>query len=380
MLGCTVTLLFAFLPLLFLPEGAGKFIRSLPAAVLYTVAASLFVALTVIPFLASRLLKPEGDAGEGNRALQGADGRHPPQLRAGAAAWRSPARARTLLAAFAFVARLVALVPLIGFSLFPSADIPQFRVTVETPDGASIADTDRALRFVEGELARRPEDRSTGSPTSATATRASTTTSIPEETNANVAEVFVELHDFDPRRSPQLLREAAREVRRLPGRADHRRELPERPADRRADRDRDRRARTWSSCSSSRPQIEAIIARDTGHARRRQSGAAAAHRSRPRHRHAEGGAARRRAGRGRPHRARGRRGPERGQVPRERRRRVRHHAAPADAGPADARRARTRSRSPSATGTPVPLRQLASPQFSSAPSLDPPARPRARGA
>ena len=37
-LGCTATLLFAFLPLLFLPEGAGIFIRSLPAAVLYTVA------------------------------------------------------------------------------------------------------------------------------------------------------------------------------------------------------------------------------------------------------------------------------------------------------------------------------------------------------
>ncbi len=58
--GCTATLLFAFLPLLFLPEGAGIFIRSLPAAVLYTVAASLFVALTVIPFLASRLLKAHG--------------------------------------------------------------------------------------------------------------------------------------------------------------------------------------------------------------------------------------------------------------------------------------------------------------------------------
>ncbi|MBS0396233.1 MAG: efflux RND transporter permease subunit, partial [Proteobacteria bacterium] len=56
-LGCTATLLLAFLPLLFLPEGAGEFIRSLPAAILFTVLASLFVALTVIPFLASRLLR-----------------------------------------------------------------------------------------------------------------------------------------------------------------------------------------------------------------------------------------------------------------------------------------------------------------------------------
>src|SRR5450755_4000299 len=56
-LGCTATLVLAFLPLLFLPEGAGEFIRSLPAAILFTVLASLFVALTIIPFLASRMLR-----------------------------------------------------------------------------------------------------------------------------------------------------------------------------------------------------------------------------------------------------------------------------------------------------------------------------------
>src|SRR5262249_13610278 len=58
-LGCTATLLFAFLPLLFLPGGPGDFIRSMPMAVVYTIAASLFVSLTVIPFLASRILGTE---------------------------------------------------------------------------------------------------------------------------------------------------------------------------------------------------------------------------------------------------------------------------------------------------------------------------------
>ena len=55
-LGCTATLVFAFLPFLFLPEGAGDFIRSLPAAVVTTVIASLFVSLTIVPFLSSRIL------------------------------------------------------------------------------------------------------------------------------------------------------------------------------------------------------------------------------------------------------------------------------------------------------------------------------------
>ena len=151
-LGCTVTLLFAFLPLLFLPEGAGIFIRSLPAAVLYTVLASLFVAFTVIPFLASRVLKAGGEHGEGGRALQALTG----AIRR----WYVPTLQRALARRSARWSRRrrssrgsLALVPLIGFSLFPSADIPQFRITIETPDGASLADTDRALRFVEDELA-----------------------------------------------------------------------------------------------------------------------------------------------------------------------------------------------------------------------------------
>jgi multidrug efflux pump subunit AcrB len=203
--GCTVTLLFAFLPLLFLPEGAGIFIRSLPAAVLFTVLASLFVAFTVIPFLASRILEAGGESGEGSRALRaltGAIHRHyVPALGRALAVPR-----RTLLATAGFLAASFALVPLIGFSLFPAADIPQFRITIEAPDGASLADTDRALRFVEEELARRPEVRhwfanlGRGNPRIYY-------NIFPEETNANVAEVFAELTRYDPRRSPALYEE-----------------------------------------------------------------------------------------------------------------------------------------------------------------------------
>ena len=49
---------------------------------------------------------------------------------------------------------------LIGFSLFPKADTPHFLVTVETPDGSSLAETDRALRFVEAKLRELPDLKS----------------------------------------------------------------------------------------------------------------------------------------------------------------------------------------------------------------------------
>ena len=50
-LGCTATLIIAFMPLAFLPESSGDFIRSLPIAVISTVVASMIVALTIVPFL-----------------------------------------------------------------------------------------------------------------------------------------------------------------------------------------------------------------------------------------------------------------------------------------------------------------------------------------
>jgi len=67
-MGATGVLLFAFLPLTFLPEGAGDFVRGLPMAVIATVASSLLVSLTIIPFVASKLLRPHG--GDGNALLR----------------------------------------------------------------------------------------------------------------------------------------------------------------------------------------------------------------------------------------------------------------------------------------------------------------------
>ena len=61
-LGCTATLIFAFLPLLALPGTPGKFIRVLPMAVVATIIGSLLLALFIIPFIASRVLERE-DAG-----------------------------------------------------------------------------------------------------------------------------------------------------------------------------------------------------------------------------------------------------------------------------------------------------------------------------
>jgi multidrug efflux pump subunit AcrB len=156
-LGATATLIFAFLPLLFLPGLAGRYIRSLPLAVVFAVLASLFVSLTIIPWLASRIM-PREEAAEGNRVLQwfdrGIHRTYAPLLQRAMAYPRS-----TLALSFGLVLVSMALIPAVGFSLFPKAGTPQYHVDITTPEGTSLAETDRAVRYAEAVIGAHPDTR-----------------------------------------------------------------------------------------------------------------------------------------------------------------------------------------------------------------------------
>jgi multidrug efflux pump subunit AcrB len=148
--GCTVTLILAFLPLVFLPETAGDFIRSLPMAVITTVSASLLVSLTIVPFLSSRLLKSHESA-DGNiflRALK--KGIHSTYGRWLHVALDHPAL--TMVGAGLLFVGSLFLFPVVGFSLFPRSEKPQFLINIETPNGTSVYETDRVARYVEAEI------------------------------------------------------------------------------------------------------------------------------------------------------------------------------------------------------------------------------------
>jgi len=200
-IGCTATLIFAFLPLLFLPGAPGLFIRSMPMAVVFTILASLVVSLTIIPFLASLLLQETHDA-EGNVFMRGlmrlVDGSYRRVLHTALARPRA-----TLAVAAALFLGSLALIPAVGFSLFPKAGLPEFRVTVETPDGSSLAETDRAVRFVEGVLARVPEVKSVMANVGHGNPRVYYNVPSKNEKN-NVGELFVQLHHFDSKRATAL--------------------------------------------------------------------------------------------------------------------------------------------------------------------------------
>jgi multidrug efflux pump subunit AcrB len=197
-----------------LPGGPGQFIRSLPMTVVYTIIASMFVALTIIPFLASRLLGGTAPA-EGNWFLRQLErtihATYRPLLH-----WAMRHRLKMLGVALLLLTGSVALIPRIGFSLFPAAGVPQFLIRIETTEGGSVVAADAAARRVEELVRAEPEiawyftSVGRGNPQVYY-------NEIPRERQANLAEVFASVHVYDPARTPALYARLRAEFAKIPG-------------------------------------------------------------------------------------------------------------------------------------------------------------------
>ncbi len=149
-LGTTATLIIAFLPLVFLPEGSGEFVRGLPLAVITSVLASMLVALTVVPFLASRMLNANVHA-EGNfamrvlkRAIEATYSR--------LVKWSLRHVWWSLLIGVSLFMASLSLFPLIGFKLFPNSEKPIFLINVQMPDQTSIEHSAEVALMIEDSL------------------------------------------------------------------------------------------------------------------------------------------------------------------------------------------------------------------------------------
>lgn len=153
-LGCTATLAISFMPMIFLPGGPGEFVRGLPMAVICSVLASLIVSLTVVPFLASRMLKEHSNP-EGNvflRVLK--KGIHSTYSRLMVACLKRPVL--TLLICFGLFAASFILFPVIGFKLFPASEKPIFLINLRMPLQTSLQESDRVAGMVEDSLKTNP--------------------------------------------------------------------------------------------------------------------------------------------------------------------------------------------------------------------------------
>lgn len=190
--GCTATLVIAFLPLMFMPEMAGEFIRSMPTAVIASVIGSMIVALLVVPFISSYLLKPHEHEG-GNiilRTMQKAI--HNTYGKLLDIALHHPGKT-TLIALIVFLGAL-ALVPVVGFSLFPPSEKPQFLIHINSSLQGNLALTDSLTKVVEEELSGMEEVKYYTSNIGKGNPRVYYNMQRANE-NTSYADIYVQLHD-----------------------------------------------------------------------------------------------------------------------------------------------------------------------------------------
>lgn len=132
----TGTTLAAFAPLLLSKGGTADFTRGVPVMIMLTLSVSYLLAISAVPLLAARFLKPRRHAGKDRliglaRALGGLVSRYP---------------ARLITAGVLLVAISVGMTPFMAKQFFPNADRPRVIVELYMPEAP--------IRFVRPKLPR----------------------------------------------------------------------------------------------------------------------------------------------------------------------------------------------------------------------------------
>ncbi|MDW7670429.1 MAG: efflux RND transporter permease subunit [Bacillota bacterium] len=161
----TLTTVAVFMPIVFVQGFTAIIFRQLSFAVAFSLLASLLVALTVVPMMSSKILKV-GEVKRRKRrvltlgwlldlfeVLIGLFSRfYQKTLR-----MALNHRIVTVILAFAIFASSLFMVGIVGGEFFPSLDEGTIRVSIETPHGTRLEDTDRQVMRVENILVELPE-------------------------------------------------------------------------------------------------------------------------------------------------------------------------------------------------------------------------------
>ena len=141
----TLTTVAVFLPIAFLTGIAGSFFRPFALTVVVALLASLVVAVTVVPLLAARLVKPVAAEGAERRLqynwMQRA---YVPVIK-----WATGHRLISLGVAALMFAGSMALIPLLRINLLDQSASPDFPVAITMPENSTLTQTDAETQAVE---------------------------------------------------------------------------------------------------------------------------------------------------------------------------------------------------------------------------------------
>ncbi len=152
----TLTTIAVFLPLAFIEGLTGQFSKAVSLTIASALLSSLFIALTMVPMLASIMLKK----GKGKSMLDAGSGRlftRFKQWYLSVLVWTLNNKKKSaLIILLAFFGSL-ALIPLIGAEFMPNSDHPMQMLKIEAPVGTPLEETNNFSKVLESKIMSMPE-------------------------------------------------------------------------------------------------------------------------------------------------------------------------------------------------------------------------------
>ncbi len=165
-IAATLTIIAVFAPIAYVQGLTAILFRPLAIVICCSIVASLFVSLTIIPLLASRMLTDETmeklsalNIGEGkkltdrfSRWIDGLSERYSKLLQASL-----KRRRRVVVLVTLMLFASLAMIPLVGAEFMPAMDTGEISINIEMDKGSTISSTDEVSRQVEERLHNVPE-------------------------------------------------------------------------------------------------------------------------------------------------------------------------------------------------------------------------------
>ena len=152
----TLTTMAVFFPMVLTTGIAGKLSRPLALTVCLALLASLFVSLTIVPMIASTLLKgrrrDESGPGPGRSRFEPIRNVYRRSL-----GWALRHRKTVIAATLLLFAGSAYMVPSLGFEFMPKQDIPILSMMAKMPVGTNLEETNRVIGNIEDILFDQPE-------------------------------------------------------------------------------------------------------------------------------------------------------------------------------------------------------------------------------
>ena len=153
----TLTTIAVFFPMIFAQGITGRLTRGLALAIAFSLLASLFVALTIVPMVASVLFKANSQQGSGEKSKRRVQFEKVRNSYRRSLHWTLKHRALVLGGILGLLALSIAIVPFLGTEFMPAMDREMIILKVKMPVGTSLEETNRVVTMVEKLMAQEPE-------------------------------------------------------------------------------------------------------------------------------------------------------------------------------------------------------------------------------